>query len=74
MNQEEALRAKLKGLPRDHDPTPYTVKVLDRRGNLLTRRYVRASSQARAELLGYIVNKYIFRIKLTFSASARIGI
>lgn len=65
------MQARIDALPREHAPLPYAVTITDKRGNYIATRYVRASSAARARLVGVKVNIYVFGNKKTFDAKAR---
>jgi hypothetical protein len=70
MTSEQQLQHAIDQLPKDHPPMPYKVAMKDRKGKLITHRYVRASSERRAELTAIKANKFIFRCKKTVKASA----
>lgn len=70
MDAEEKLQARIDALPKDHVPWPYEVLIFDKRDRLINTRYVRASSVERAALTGYKVDRYLFRNKKGYRASA----
>jgi len=70
---EQKLQEAINELPKDHEPSHYTVIIQDNRGNHLATRYVRASSNRRAVLTGLKINRYLFRDRKTAHATAGFG-
>lgn len=67
----EKLQTRIDTLPREHEPTAYSVIISDRRGAYLSTRYVRASSKARAELVALKVERFIFGGRNAAAARAK---
>ena len=70
---EHTIQQKIDALPKIHPPRGYTVYLSDKRGVAVGIRLVRASSQARAELTGLRVERYIYGNRKAIGAKATLS-
>lgn len=67
---EAELQNRINVLPKEHPPRSYEVLLFDKKDRYLGKRYVRASSQERAKLTGYRVDRYLFGNRNAYRATA----
>lgn len=56
----ERIQEMIEAAPAEHHPALYECYVKDKRDNYIDKRYVRARSPRRAELLAVKVSRFIF--------------